>query len=372
MKAWIYTKKGEFNTLTLQDVPKPVCEADQVVLKIMGASVCGTDEQMFLGRVAGVEEGIIAGHEFFGEIVEIGPEANAVLAKRGMDPVSVGTITASESHYHVGDLEDEGIIGLWGPLDNNGKRLRPLNGAYAEFIAVPADCIYPITKELTEDFWPSLIEAAGNDALIGQYLGLQGAKTVGIVGCGPHGIYAQAFARHFGAEKIAAFEVDPYRLQFCRDLGTADTVFDSNDETLDEQVREFTSGKYFDAVVDIAGKFQAVLDMCIKYTRDDGILALFGLYGDPNIKIAGRKPDEIIFARDEFKLNVDGKNLNVVGITGRSDEIWKLLIDAVSKDKRLRDIIASPVKAMGPLNGLGKDTLNRDPKVFKRAYTAFE
>ena len=370
MKAWVYDR-SQPASLALRDVPDPRPDADQVVVRLRGTSVCGTDEQMFHGQVAGVEEGIVPGHEIFGEILEIGSKVKDVMARRGMEPVAVGMPTAAESHYHVPGCEDEGIIGIWGPMSPAGKRLRPLNGGYAEYVAVPAECLYPLPPVLVEDFWPSLLEAAGNDALIGQYLGREKAKNVGIVGCGPHGLYAQIFARHFGAERIVAFEIDPVRTEFAKKLGMVDAVLDSRDPELDAKVAEMTGGQGFDAVVDIAGKYQAVLDMCVKYTRDGGNLVLFGLYGDPKILLDGQKPDDIIFARREFGMKVDGKSMKVTGITGRSHEIWTYLIEALAKDKEFRAAVQSPLTNLGPLENLGPDTVKRDPNVLKRGYSPF-
>ncbi len=372
MKAWIYTPTAP-GSLQLEDIPIPKIGKDQVLVKIRGASVCGTDEQMFRGQVAGVESGIVPGHELFGEILEIGPEVNGILRRRGLAEVKKGTLVAAESHYHVaGCGDDEGIIGIWGPRDASGKRLRPLNGAYAEYVAVPGECLYPLPDILVDGFYPSLLEAAGNDALIGKYLQDQRARNVAIVGCGPHGLYAQVFARHFGAEKIAAFEVDPIRIEFAENLGVADVIFNSRDAELDAKVMDFTSGKGFDAVIDIAGKYQAVLDMCVKYTRDGGNLVLFGLYGDPGITLAGRKPDDIIFSREEFQYAENGKKMSVTGITGRSHFIWTYLIAALAKDGTFRRQVMSPATHLGTLDKLGPDTVKRDPKVLKRAYAPFK
>lgn len=371
MKAWIYSPTAP-GSLSLEELPIPKPAKDQVLVKIRGASVCGTDEQMFRGQVAGVESGIVPGHELFGEILEVGPEVNAILRARGLAEVRPGAMTAAESHYHVpGCGDDEGIIGIWGPKGPDGKRLRPLNGAYAEYAAVPGECLYPLPPELLSDFYPSLLEAAGNDALIGRYLRDKDCRSVAIVGCGPHGLYAQIFARHFGAERIAAFEVDPIRIEFAEKLGVADVVYNSTDPDLDEKVMKLTGGTGFDAVIDIAGKYRAVLDMCVRYTRDGGNLVLFGLYGDPEIRLADRLPDDIIFSRQEFDYRADGKRMVVTGITGRSHAIWTYLIEALARDGEFRRQVMSPVTHLGPLDNLGRDTLQRDPKVLKRAYAPF-
>ncbi|MBE7558199.1 zinc-binding dehydrogenase [bacterium] len=372
MKAWIYAP-GEPGSLRLDDIPVPAITADQVLVRIRGASVCGTDEQMFRGQVAGVEPGIVPGHELFGEVVEMGREVNAILSQRGLWEVKKGALVAAESHYHVpGCGDDEGIIGIWGPRDASGRRLLPLSGAYAEYTAVPAECLYPLPEVLVDGFYPSLLEAAGNDALIGRYLKDKGAKSVAIVGCGPHGLYAQIFARHFGVEKIAAFEVDPVRIEFAQKLGIADAVWNSRDAELDAKVMEFTHGAGFDAVVDIAGKYKSVLEMCKKYTRDGGHLVLFGLYGDPAITLAGRKPDDIIFSRQEFTHSENGKKLRVTGITGRTHAIWTYLIEALARDAAFRRQVMSPATHLGALDNLGPDTIKRDPKVLKRAYAPFK
>jgi len=373
MKAWVYsTKKCEYGFINLKDVPEPENKDDQVIIKVKGVSICGTDESLLKGEFSEIHDGIIPGHEFWGEVVQIGALTNDILRKRGLQEVKKGSLIASESHYNIEGFREEGVIGLWGPEISKGKYLTPINGAYAEYCAVPAECIYPISEELISEFLPSLIEAAGNDALIAQFLIENNVRNVGIVGCGPHGLYAQIFMKHFGINKIAAFETDSHRVDFARNLQVSDKVFNSNDQNLDEKIYDFTEGKGFDAVVDLAGKYRDVLNMCIKYTKDRGILVLFGLYEAPDILLDGKKPNDIIFGREKFEFQVDSKKILVVGITGRTPEIWKYLINTLENDKKLKKLLMVPVTRMGPLNNLGPDTIKKDPKILKRAYAPFE
>ena len=373
MKAWVYsTKKCEYGFINLKDVPEPKNKDYQVIIKVKGVSVCGTDENLLKGEFSEIHDGIIPGHEFWGEVVQIGASTNDILRKRGLHEVKKGSLIASESHYNVEGFQEEGIIGLWGPEISKGKYLPPINGAYSEYCAVPAECIYPISEELISGFLPSLIEAAGNDALVAQFLKENNVKNVGIVGSGPHGLYAQIFAKHFGINKIAAFETDSFRIDFARNLQVSDKVFNSNDQNLDEKVYDFTEGKGFDAMVDLAGKYREVLDMCIKYTKKRGILVLFGLYEAPDILLDGKKPNDIIFGREKFEFQVDSKKISVAGITGRTPEIWKYLINTLENDKKLKKLLMAPVTHMGTLNNLGPDTINKDPEILKRAYAPFE
>ena len=158
MKAWVYRKDSVDDRglhLFLEDIPKPKPSAGQVLVQVKKVSVCGTDESLFKGDLKRVPDGIVPGHEFYGEIVELGS---------GVNGLKVGQKIAGESHYHVPGTDDQGIIGLWGPEIRKGESLPALNGAYAEYLTIPAECAYPVPDEYVGDhFWPSLFEAIGND-----------------------------------------------------------------------------------------------------------------------------------------------------------------------------------------------------------------
>lgn len=364
MRAWVYQKAAtpEGHHLVLKEVPMPRPMPGELLVKIRCVSVCGTDEDLFRGKFAHVQEGVIPGHELFGEIVDVGSNV------RGF---KLGQRVVAESHYVMPGYPEEGIIGLWGP-SVNGEYLRPLNGGYAEYVTIPTYCAHVVPQVLSEPaFFPSLLEGVGNDCLVAKVLfdnNLLG--SVGIVGCGYHGLMTQLFAKNFGVKKLAAFEIDPARLERAKNFG-ADAVFNSASATLKEEVDAFTGGGGFDAIVDIAGGSRKVLDQCLSLVKDGGTLVLFGLYGDPSITLNGYTINDIIFHMREFSIEHAGKRVHVRGITGR-EGIWPYLIDTVATSPEIQKKIMSLVTVKGTLEQLGADTAALDPKkTIKRAYLPF-
>jgi threonine 3-dehydrogenase len=364
MKAWVYRKdqadeKGIHIFEENIELTHP--GSQQLLIKVQKVSVCGTDESLFKGDLKKVPDGIVPGHEFYGEIVELGRDVNGFKA---------GTFIAGESHYNVEGTSDQGIIGLWGPEIRKGELLPALNGGYAEYLCIPAECAHPVPQELvSKNFWPSLFEAIGNDYfLLKRATQIAGLKHLGIFGSGPHGLFAQAFARHFEVPHIAAFETDPFRRKFAADLELADQVFDPT-QRLQDQVAEFTSGKGFDVTIDMVGKQGQGFQSCCETTKDRGTIFLFGLFTD-RFAIEDVPGNEIIFKMKSLDYTYKDKNLHVIGITGR-EGIWDELIQTVCSRKDLQEKLMKPVHVMGTLDRLGEDTRNPQPGILKRAYHSF-
>jgi threonine 3-dehydrogenase len=364
MKAWVYRKDSVDDKglhLFLEDIPKPQPAAGQVLIKVKKVSVCGTDESLFKGDLKRVPDGIVPGHEFYGEIVELGSRVT------GLKP---GQTIAGESHYQVSGTDDQGIIGLWGPEIRKGESLPALNGAYAEYLTIPAECAYPVPDEYVGDqFWPSLFEAIGNDYfLIKHSTKENNIQKLGVFGCGPHGLFAQIFAKHFGIKKIAAFEIDEFRRDFAKQMEAADAVYNPL-TNLQETVSNFTGGSFFDATLDMVGKQGQGFQSCCDTTRDGGTVYLFGLFTD-KFAIAGIQGNEIIFKMKTLDYEYRNKRLRVEGITGR-EGIWHELIDTVCRNEDLQNHLMRPVKVMGTLDQLGDDNRNPKPGIMKRAYYPF-
>lgn len=364
MKAWVYRKdqtdSGGFHIFR-EDVPQPHPSANQVLIKVEKVSVCGTDESLFKGDLRRVADGVIPGHEFYGRIVELGSEVKGF---------NIGQSIAGESHYSVPDASAEGIIGLWGPELKKGDMLPALNGAYAEYLCLPAECVHPVPAELvSEGFWPSLFEAIGNDYFLVRHAIRSGMpQHLGIVGCGPHGLFAQIFAKHFQVPQITAFEVDPFRRNFAAEIAAANRVLDPR-ERLMEQVKESTGGALFDVTLDMVGKQGQGFTTCCETTRDGGTIYLFGLFTG-TFSIQDIPGNEIIFKMKTLAYEYNGKKLRVEGITGR-EGIWDELIQTVCDNKGLQDHLMKPVHVLGNMERLGQDTHTLKPEIMKRAYFAF-
>lgn len=365
MKAWVYDSERDRTArhhLYLEERPIPEPGPEDLLLKVLKVSICGTDEALFSGNLSRAVQGVIPGHEFCGAIVKAGPKA-------GEFPI--GQVVAGESHYRFSADEEEGVIGLWPPKRKGGTWGRLVHGAYAEYICIPKACAHPVPEHLVNGhFWPSLFEPAGNDFLLARLIEKSGAARVGVFGCGPHGLYAQIFLKHFRCDQILAFETDSFRVQFARRLGCADAVLNSQQQDLQKEVGRLTEGEGLDASVDMVGKSGSALEQCFQLTRDGGTVFLFGLFSK-DFEIQGRPANDLIFGRRELDFTIGQKKLRLVGVTGR-EGIWADLIRTVSESCDLQSRLMEPVEVVGPLNLLGDELQRNRTDVMKRAFTAFE
>lgn len=363
MKAWIYQEDLPSPPhISLERVKLPEAQADDVLLKIERVSVCATDEMLFAGLLKRALNGVIPGHELCGRIMASGAHDSRL---------KEGQLVAVESHYSLLGGVDEGVIGLWPPHTSAGEPLRLYNGGFAEYVAVPATCVHPLPENcLDHGFWPSLFEPAGNDFLLARIaMQQEGASHFAVAGCGPHGLYAQIFLRHFGANRIVAFELDPERRTFARELGICDAVLDPASEGFLEEVLELTEGALFDVAIDMVGKSGQAFDMCCDLTRPEGHVLLFGLFSG-SYEIDGVGANDLIFGRRHFEHSHKDKTLRLIGVTGR-EGIWSELIKTVCSNRELQVQLMKPVTVVGSLDDLDEHARSKPPGILKAALYPF-
>ncbi len=356
MKAWVYhppEAPGEGTVaIRLEEVPVPRAGQGELLVRILKASVCGTDETLFQGGLSRAPDGVVPGHEFCGEVVEVG---------EGVQGISPEDVVAVESHYSLPGGVDEGVIGLWPPRDADKQNLKVYHGGYAEYACIPAECAHRLPPGLASgDFWPSLFEPAGNDFLLAREVKKLAPQRVAVVGCGPHGLYAQIFLKHFGIPEVVAFEKDATRAEFARRLGCASEVVDPSAAAAAEP---------FDVTLDMVGKTGGAFRSCCEMTRPGGTVVLFGLFTG-EFQIDGRAGNDLIFSRERVAVDWNGKRLHVLGVTGR-EGIWEDLIRSVGESRQLQELLMRPVTVVGRLDELGEHVRNRRPELLKAAFHPF-
>ena len=346
MRAWVYQEDAESTPkIALMTVPLPEIGEQDVLLKTERVSVCATDEMLFSGLLNRATSGVIPGHEVCGRIVRVGAAVSGI---------TEGALAAVESHYSLPGSVDEGVIGLWPPHMSSGQPLRLYDGGFAEYLVVPASCVHMLPESCLEHgFWPSLFEPAGNDFLLAKIaIQTTGARRFSVAGCGPHGLYAQIFLKHFGANQVVAFELDPERRSFAREMGASDAVLDPASPEFQECVRELTEGELFDVSLDMVGKAGHAFKMCCDVTRTGGTIALFGLFGS-TVEIGGINANDLIFSRLKSEYSYQGRTFNLIGVTGR-EGIWPELIETVTGSRELQAELMKPVTVVGSLDNLAQ------------------
>ena len=254
--------EGEGN-LALKRVPIPeITKPGQVLLKVEGAGICGTDVHILEvppGHPA--TPGVILGHEYVGRIVEVGQEVTTL--QPGQRVVIAPNLTCGLCRYCRRGMPNHCLnfttLGVY------------LDGGFAEYSVVPERACFPISDELP------LEEAVFTELLscvIGgtQRVGLQPGDSAVILGAGPVGLTFLLIFKAAGAGKIIVSEPAPFRADFARKLG-ADRVIDPRQEDLAEIVVRET-GWGADVVVDAVG---SLLSQALSLARRGGIVLLFGM-----------------------------------------------------------------------------------------------
>jgi len=308
MRALVYHSAHDVQVDT---VPDPIIqEADDIILKITATAICGSDLHLYRGKVPGMREGDIMGHEFMGVVVDAGP---AVTALRKGDRVVVPFVIACGNCFFC-DRQLYSACETTNPDRGaimNKKDLRPgaalfgfshlyggVPGGQAEYVRVPKANVGPIKipDTLVDEkvLFLSDILPTGYQAVLNA--GVTLGSTLAIFGAGPVGQMSAACARMLGAERIFMVDHHPYRLEFARaTYGVIPLNFDEVDAA--EAIIEATSLRGVDAVIDAVG-FEAkgstletaltslklegssgsALRQCIAAVRRGGTVSAPGLY----------------------------------------------------------------------------------------------
>jgi len=281
--------------LEIIDVIEPSIKPGHVKIRVERGSVCGTDLHIYnwdSWSQARIKPPRIIGHEFCGQIVEVG---------EGVDDRKVGDFVASESH--IVDPNSPMYLAGDGHVDSTTEILGvDVDGGFAPFAVIPAmnarlvpDCVPPAVA--------SMLDALGN-AVHTVMDGPVEGRTVLITGLGPIGLFSAAICRTLGAKKIYATEISPYRIALGEQLGV-DVILNPAKEYADEVLAKAEPGGV-DATLEMSGHPSA-LDLAIRSTRPGGRISLLGVYADI---IRAVDFNQIVF-----------KGLQVHGIVGR--RMWE-------------------------------------------------
>ncbi|MBK6420872.1 MAG: L-threonine 3-dehydrogenase [Gemmatimonadetes bacterium] len=293
MRALVKTEAGP--GMVVRDVPVPPCGPSDVLIKVHYAGVCGTDLHIWewdAWASARLKPPVTIGHEFAGEIVELGVEARA----EGL--LAVGDRVTAEGHI---------VCGHCLPCRTGDahvcRRTRIIgvdrDGAFAEFIAMPASNVMKLDGIPTEI--GAIMDPMGNAV----HTVLEGGDVAGsavlVLGCGPIGCFAVGVARAAGASLVIASDLNPTRLDLARRMGAHVTLNPATDDVVG-RIRDLTGGDGVDLVCEMSG-------------HPNGHQTAFSaarLAGRVNLLGTPSRTTDVNFARD-----VIFKGLTLYGVTGR-------------------------------------------------------
>jgi threonine 3-dehydrogenase len=286
--------------LWLRDVEVPTAGPDDVLIKVARTGICGTDLHIhkwdeWAART--VPTPLVIGHEFVGEIVEVG--ANV----RSHAP---GEIVSGEGHIVCGRCRNcmAGRRHLCAHTRGLGVE-RP--GAFAEYVSLPVANVWHHADGIDRDV-AAIFDPFGNAVHTAMAFPVLGEDVL-ITGAGPIGIMAAAVVRHAGARHVVVTDVNPQRLELAKQVGVTRTV-DVRSESLTDVQRELGMEEGFDIGLEMSGSAEAIRDMLDQMCHG-GHIALLGIPpGDVAIDW-----NEVVF-----------KGLTLRGIYGREMyETWYLM-----------------------------------------------
>ncbi len=252
--------------LWLEDVPVPEIGINDVLIRVLRTGVCGTDLHIYAWDAWAsktVPTPMVVGHEFVGEIVEIG--SNVADFERG-------DIVSGEGHLVCGRCRNcmAGRRHLCAHTQGIGVN-RP--GAFAEYMALPVTNIWKHAAGIDLDV-AAIFDPFGNavhTALAFPVLG----EDVLVTGAGPIGIMAAAVARHAGARHVVITDVNDYRLELARKLGVTRAV-DVRQQKIRDVQRELGMLEGFDVAMEMSGNPDAFHEM-LENMSHGGRIALLGI-----------------------------------------------------------------------------------------------
>ncbi|MGC1493719.1 MAG: L-threonine 3-dehydrogenase [Candidatus Acidiferrum sp.] len=308
MKALRKMKAGR--GLSMETAPVPEIGPADVLVRVKTASICGTDLHIYgwdrwsQGRI---KPPLTLGHEFCGVVESVGEEVTAV---------KPGDFVSAEMHVNCGHChqcrlseahicQNLRIIGI------------DQDGAFAEFVKIPASNIWKLDPEIPEHYG-AILDPLGN-AVHTVLAGPIAGQTVLVTGCGPIGLMSIAVAKACGSSTVFATETNAKRRAMAKRMG-ADVVLNPAAEDAVARILEETSQTGVDALLEMSGNPTAI-QQGFKALRAGGRASLLGI---PTENVPLDLVNDVIF-----------KGATVQGIYGRRMyETW-VQMTALLKAKRL-------------------------------------
>jgi threonine 3-dehydrogenase len=252
--------------LQMDTVAVPSIGPRDVLVRVKAASICGTDLHIYgwdrwsQGRI---KPPLTLGHEFCGVVERIGEEVGAVKA---------GDFVSAEMHVNCGHChqcrlgeahicQNLKIIGI------------DLDGAFAEFVKVPATNIWKLDAAIPEHYG-AILDPLGN-AVHTVLAGAIAGQTVLVTGCGPIGLMSIAVAKACGSSTVFATETNEHRRSMARSMG-ADFVLNPAAEDVVKKIVEATNGTGVDVLLEMSGH-PAAIQQGFKALRAGGRASLLGI-----------------------------------------------------------------------------------------------
>jgi len=265
----------EIENIHYESVFDPQIETPHdVIVKVHLAAICGSDLHVYHGREKGLDAGTVMGHEFVGEIVELGKGVSKL--RKGDFVFSPFTTNCGACFYCRKNLPCRCTSGqLFGWVQNSVG----LHGGQAEYVRVPMaeSTLLKIPETILAEEALLMGDVLSTGYFCADMADIKPDGIYAVIGCGPVGLMAIIGARELGAEKIFAIDAVPERLALAEKFGAL--AVDYQKQNVNEIIHEVTEGRGADGVLEVVGSPSAA-KMAIQLVRSGGIISVVGVHNE--------------------------------------------------------------------------------------------
>jgi threonine dehydrogenase-like Zn-dependent dehydrogenase len=251
----------------VETVPDPkILNQSDAIVRITSTAICGSDLHLFNGFVPTMERGDILGHEFMGEVMEVGKNVKKLkVGDRVVVPFPIACGECWSCRNDLWSLCENSNPNAWiaekmmghspAGIFGYSHMMGGFAGGQAEFARVPFADVGPlkVPDDLADEKVLFLSDIFPTGYMGAEMCGIKQGDVIAVWGCGPVGQFAIASAKLLGAERVIAIDRFPYRLKIARERAGADVTINYEETSVMEALKELTGGRGPDACIDAVG-----------------------------------------------------------------------------------------------------------------------
>jgi len=306
MRAAVWTGAERMELL---EIPLPKPRAGEVLIRTRATVVCGTDLHIYRGLFRGLKPPRVLGHEFSGEVAATGDSVKRIVVgdRVTVDPVlSCGKCRFCRTGHTI-LCERGGLVNVIGFVKD---------GAYAEYVSVPEENVYPIPSNLTYEKG-AFVNTLACPLYALRRVGVRKGDFVVVLGSGAAGLFFVQLAKLMGAGTVVSTDLSASKLEVATRLG-ADVGINAQEKDPVTEVMNMTGGQGADIVIEAVGASHTAQQV-VPLAAKQGKVIVFGVFEAP---VSGISFEDI-----------RGKDLEVYGIAGYATTIYPEAISLLASSK---------------------------------------
>ena len=305
MKAAVWTG---INQIEIKEMPMPVLNDGETLIKVNCAGVCVTDYHIISGKLKIGKYPNVQGHEICGEVVEIKGDTYGL--QKGQRCVIATSLGCGKCEYCKEGKQylckDSSEIGYY-----------PHNGGYAEYLKVPTYAVVPIPKEVS-NYAGAILESCVCPTESIMRVGVPLNSTVFVTGVGPAGLAYIMLSKLMGAGKVIALVRGDFKANRAKEFGADLTIDTTKTPDFVSELLRLTNGNGADVVLEATGAGE-IITKCVYATKKGGTMVLYGIPGDS---------EQVILPVKDVIVN----EITLTGAVGNT-KAWYPLVELIKNGK---------------------------------------